>query len=291
VELRQLAYFVAVAEELHFGRAAERLHIVQPAVSQQVQRLERDLGVELFDRSRRTVRLTPAGERLLIEARATLAAAGQVRRVATDIVAGRDGILRLGTSQGLGARLEDLLERLVEVAPRLRVELVSLGSAERIAALHSGELDAALVRWGAAENDVQLQWLWDDPVVAALPVTHALGRRPAVHLAELRRLPLRLAPRAANPAFHDAIIAACRQAGFTPVSGAPFTTLPDTLAAIGTGAPSWTPLYAAAAEQLVLSRVVTRPIAGLAAPTYLATGTERPSPAARRLRAALWPSV
>src|SRR5712672_3278690 len=120
VELRQLTYFVAVAEELSFGRAAERLHIVQPAVSQEIRRLERELGVPLFDRSSRHVRLTAAGERLLPEARAVLAAAGRVREVA----AGADGILRVGTSQGLGERLDRALEELRTTAPGLQVRLV-----------------------------------------------------------------------------------------------------------------------------------------------------------------------
>lgn len=95
MEIRQLAYFTAVAEELNFGRAAERLHIVQPAVSQQVRRLERELDVPLFDRSSRHVRLTPAGERLLPEARAVLAAADRVRQVAASIAAGADGTVRV----------------------------------------------------------------------------------------------------------------------------------------------------------------------------------------------------
>ena len=100
MEIRQLAYFVTVADELSFGRAAERLHIVQPAVSQQIRRLERELGVPLFDRSSRHVRLTAAGERLLPEARAVLAAAGRVRQVAADAAAGADGILRVAPARG-----------------------------------------------------------------------------------------------------------------------------------------------------------------------------------------------
>jgi DNA-binding transcriptional LysR family regulator len=94
VEIRQLAYFAAVAEELSFARAAQRLHIVQPAVSQQVRRLERALRVQLFDRGSRHVRLTAAGERLLPEARSILSAVQRTRQVAAEIADGTDGMLR-----------------------------------------------------------------------------------------------------------------------------------------------------------------------------------------------------
>jgi len=120
MELRQLEYFVAVAEQMHFGRAAVTLSIGQPAVSQQVARLERELGARLFDRSSRTLRLTAVGSRFLPEARTVLAAAERARGVVADPVAGSSRILRLGSSTGLGDRLGRVLSRWVSCCPTLQ---------------------------------------------------------------------------------------------------------------------------------------------------------------------------
>jgi DNA-binding transcriptional LysR family regulator len=281
VELRQLVYFTAVAEELNFARAAQRLHIVQPAVSQQVRRLERDLGVQLFDRTSRRVRLTAAGERLLPEARAVLAAADQARHLAAELAS--SGILRLGTSQGLGERLPHVLDELAGTAPALRVELVGARATRRLAMVRSGQLDAAFVRALPRARDVELLPLWDDPLVATLPVTHPLAAHATLELRQLSELPLRLAPRGDNPAFHDFILAACTAAGFEPMLGPAFTNTQDTLAEIGTGPPCWTALYAGAAEQLTASRLAFRPLAGLATQTFLAAPPGPPTAALRHL--------
>src|SRR4051794_7945524 len=145
MELRQLQYFVTLAEELHFGRAADRLHIVQPAVSQQLRRLEDELGVALVERSTRRVSLTDAGQKFLPEARAVLAAAQRARDAVARPAADRT-TLRLGTSTGLGERLPRLLAEFDRFAAGATIELVRVAAAERIRQVVDGALDAALLR-------------------------------------------------------------------------------------------------------------------------------------------------
>jgi DNA-binding transcriptional LysR family regulator len=167
VETRELRYFVAVAEELHFGRAAGRLHIGQPAVSQQVRRLERELGAELLDRSPRHVRLTAAGERLLPEARAVLAAVARARAAVAATPVARAGRLRLGTSTGLGERLERVLDTFARLAPGVALELVAAAAAQRLAWVADGTLDAAFVRSPVRQGDRGLRAvpLWRDELL------------------------------------------------------------------------------------------------------------------------------
>ncbi|MGW2963834.1 LysR substrate-binding domain-containing protein [Streptomyces sp. NPDC001220] len=274
MELRQLTYFVAVAEELHFGRAADRLHIVQSAVSMQIQRLERELGAELFDRSPRRVRLTGAGERLLPEARAVLAAAERARAA----VAPPTG-LRIGTSTGLGAHLDRVLAAFAHHAPDVPVELYSLPVAERLARVAGGRLDAAFVRAVEPVPGVRVHPLWPDPLVAAVPAGHPLAGRPEIGVGELAGLPLALTERRNNPALVDLVVGACRDAGFEPTPGPSTGSLQDTLASIGTR-PLWTVVYASHARVLHSPRVTFVPFRapGLALPTGLAVSAVAPPP-------------
>ncbi|MEU1144433.1 LysR family transcriptional regulator [Streptomyces sp. NPDC005863] len=268
MELRQLSYFVTVADELHFGRAAERLHIVQSAVSQQIRRLERELGAELFDRSPRHVRLTGAGERLLPEARAVLAAAERARAA----VAPPAG-LRLATSTGLGEHLERVLAEFAVRAPGVPVELVSGRAGERIEQVVDGRADAAFVRSMEPVPGVRIEPLWDDPLVAVLPAGHPLAAGPDVALGDLAGLPLAITARRNNPALVDLVVGACHDAGFEPVPGPVEGSLQDRLATIGAGvARQWTVVYAAHARVLRSPRVAFLPFRapGLALPTQLA---------------------
>lgn len=184
MELRQLRYFVTVAETLHFGRAAELLHIAQPSVSQQVRRLERELGAALLDRSPRHVRLTAAGEHFLPAARAVLAAEEAARTAVTDFTHPRRRTLRIGTSTGLGDHLDRVLEQLARAAATAGiepagVELVAEPVRERLTQVAEGRLDAAFVR-GEVRTPGLLPGLrtipvWPDPLWVALPARHPVA--------------------------------------------------------------------------------------------------------------------
>ncbi|MEU4312502.1 LysR family transcriptional regulator [Nocardia sp. NPDC024068] len=286
MELRQLEYFVAVAEEGGFGRAARRLNIVQSAVSQQVARLEREFSVRLLDRTTRHVRLTGAGERLLAEARLVLAATQRMSRIAGDIAAGGDGVLRLGTLHAPGNRIYRALNELATIAPRLQVRTRRLPPAERLTAVRSGELDAALIRALRSAADLEVLELWTDPLYVALPADHVLAGQPELRLGQLGSLPLRLAGRDANPPFQDLVTEGCRTAGIAPPTGPPFTTLQQTLTEIAEGPPSWTVFYEVAALPTV-HRVAIRPLADLSVTTSLAVPPGPPRPALRHLLDAL----
>ncbi|MFI1252452.1 LysR family transcriptional regulator [Streptomyces netropsis] len=284
MEIRQLQYFLTVAEELHFGRAAERLHIVQSAVSQQVRRLERELDVPLFDRTTRSVRLTEAGRRLLPHAREVLAARSRARAAIDELRAERAGTLRLGSSSGLGVRLDTILAEFARLAPGAQLELVTGATDDRLKRVRSGELDATLLRGERTEPELEMLPLWHDPLMVALPARHDLAVRGVIDMADLAALPLRLSSRSRNPALHELVTRSCRAAGFEPQFGAEFTTAQDTLAGIGFGKPSWTVFYAPHADQLPVPGVVFRPLRDPAPAmrTYLAV---RPDPPRAELRA------
>jgi DNA-binding transcriptional LysR family regulator len=285
VELRQLRYFVTVAEELHFGHAAERLRIVQPTVSQQVRRLERELGVELFDRSPRHVTLTEAGARFLPEARAVLAAAARARASVSAARSAAPAFLRLGTSAGLGDHLDRLMER---IAPDVKVEPVYGPTADRVEQVLDGRLDATFARGSLSHPGLRRIPAWEEPLFVAISARHALAGEPAIELPDLAPFPLRLTERRNNAPLVDLVTRACREAGFTPAPAPVGTQLTDTLAVIGTD-DSWTVVYAAHARQLRHTRVTFRPLAGpgLALGTALLVRQESPAAALDRLIAAL----
>jgi DNA-binding transcriptional LysR family regulator len=190
VELRQLATFVAVAEEGSFTRAADRLHVVQSAVSAGVRNLEKELGVMLFDRSTHTVRLTDSGRALLPEARATLAAAQVARDAVDEVRGGLRGTVALGTMQAQGMRAIDLpgvLAAFRTEHPGVVVEVRhSGGSAEMVREVGDGRLDLAFVALpGDPPPGVELIPLASEPIMLAVPAGHPLAGRPDIELPAL----------------------------------------------------------------------------------------------------------
>jgi DNA-binding transcriptional LysR family regulator len=276
VEFRQVQYFVAVAEQLNFGRAAQALSVGQPVVSQQIARLERELGSALFERTSRVVRLTEAGQRFLPEARAVLVAVERACRAAQGAPAGDRRLIRLGSSTGLGERLEQVLEAMRVDAPQLEVELVSAPTRVRLERVRAGQLDAAFVRGIDSAARLEIVPVWQDPLLVALPASHLLAGAGRIALADLAALPLRIVSRSLNQPLVDLVMTACAEAGFEPVLGPRLENLQNTLAEIGTGSPSWTVLYAAQADAMRSTRVAFRPLAepGLTMPTALAISAQ-----------------
>ncbi|AUG78466.1 LysR family transcriptional regulator [Kitasatospora sp. MMS16-BH015] len=261
MELRQLQYFVMVAEELHFGRAAERLHIVQSTVSQQVRRLERELGVCLFDRSSRVVALSSAGRRLLPRARAVLAAGDALTAEAHALAAPLGDALLLGTGTSLGSRLDLFLDAVAAHGSGLKVRFTNLDCDERIEQVRTGKLDGAFLRGITTVPGLRLLRLWEDRLVAALPAWHPLAEQSAVSLGQLRDLPLRIIPRERNAALYDLVVTACAEAGFRPIIGQPFTTQHDTFAEMAMGEAAWTVFYADNTAAAVTRRIAFREFA------------------------------
>ncbi|SDM57549.1 LysR family transcriptional regulator [Nonomuraea jiangxiensis] len=238
MELRSLRYFVAVADELHFGRAAERLHIAQPAVSRRIAQLERELGVRLLDRSPRRVRLTAAGNRVLAAARDALAAADRVQ-----VAAGAPaGTMRIGTAAGFTARLERGIDALREHSSALGVDvvLVDLPLAARLDTVRRGEIDLALAR--GVRSAPGLLPTWVEPLFAVVSVQHLAAGRSTVDLADLAVGELRIPSRDHGLFLPEALKAAIRKAGAETRVGRLAGTVQDTIVEVGFNPRSWTVL-------------------------------------------------
>ena len=217
MELRHLRYFVAVAEELHFGHAALRLHTSQPSLSQQIQDLERELRVALLTRTRRRVTLTPAGDRFLREARAILAAADRAAGIAREAERGESGTLVLGISAETDWRvLGPALRVFTEHVPSARVSFQNLTPEEQLAALPEGRIDVGFVGLPIDAPGLATESIARVRLVAALPENHPVARKTAIRLKELSGEPYVLWPRHFSPGLYDQLFAVFARAGFGP---------------------------------------------------------------------------
>jgi DNA-binding transcriptional LysR family regulator len=217
VELRHLRYFVAVAEELHFRHAAERLYVAQPAVSEQIRKLEAELGVRLFDRTHRSVSLTEPGKALLVEARRVLHQAELAQLAARNAHDTAGARLRVGyVPDALPSSVPYALQHLASAAPRVEVWLETGTTLALIQAVRDQRLDAVVVGLPAPIKGLRATTLGHQPLVAAVSTSDPCGRRPELTLEQLDPERLVMLPRAANPALHDAVVTLCRQAGLSP---------------------------------------------------------------------------
>ncbi|WP_431771218.1 LysR family transcriptional regulator [Streptomyces cucumeris] len=215
MELRQLAYFVAVAEERNFTRAAERLHVAQPGVSAQIRRLERELGEELLDRSGRSVRLTEAGTAALPYARAALAAVEGARLAVDELTGLLRGHVAVGTVTSHSVDLPGLLAEFHDAHPAVEITLTEATSDELVEGLRTGRLDAAIASVGPTPPaGLEMEVLTDQPIVAAVSHDHELAVHPVISLDTLRGRALISLPRGTG--LRTRLNEACAAAGFTP---------------------------------------------------------------------------
>ncbi|MBI3283603.1 MAG: LysR family transcriptional regulator [Burkholderiales bacterium] len=222
LELRQLRYFLAVAEEMHFGRAAARLHMTQPPLSQAIQALESSLGAALFKRTTRNIALTPAGLALLPEARRLLQQAASLPQLVQRAAAGSSGHLSLAfVSIADYSILPPTLREFRRSHPDVSIELREATSDVQLEALEKGELDAGFLIPPLPEKLQHLlhyRKVLSEPLMLAVPETLAAGR-PGISLEDCQGLPLILFPRKIAPALHDAILGCFHTAGLTPAIG------------------------------------------------------------------------
>jgi DNA-binding transcriptional LysR family regulator len=259
MELRQLRYFVAVAEELHFRRAAARLHMSQPPLSHQIRLLEEELGCPLLARTRQRVEMTPAGEAFLRDARAVLADLDRAAHNARRIHEGQTGLLRVSFA---GSALLSLVPRavhaLAETHPEIDVELHERSTSDQVRALRAGTTDLGLAPMPIADDALDVEVLVREPTVAAVPSGHPLAAARSLTLRLLAEYPFVLFPREQAPGYHDLLMTAVTSAGTPPrvIQQAAETQTIIGLVAAGAGVS----LVPASVQQLALDGVAYLPV-------------------------------
>lgn len=217
MEFRHLRYFLVVAEELHFGRAARRLSISQPPLSLNIQQLEASVGARLLTRNSKQVTLTAAGRAFVPAARALLDQAAQAAALAKDVGQGMAGSLTIGfAGTMLYSGLPEILARFQAQHPLLRVMLRELSSSEQLTELAHGRLDLGFVHTTRVPSELSQVLVASQAFVCCLPVTHLLASKKIIRLGLLQGEPFAVVSRTVSPDYHDRIVQTCLDAGFFP---------------------------------------------------------------------------
>ena len=260
VELRLYRYFVTLTETLHFGRAAALHGIAQPPFSQQIQKLERELGTELLLRSHRRVELTPAGELFLSEARRTLAAAERAERVARMAGEGHIGRLSIGmvSSVTYEETVSEIVLRIGRRSPEVEIALHEMTTPQQLKAMHNGEIQAGFVRPPVHDASVATLTVRREPLLVALPVSHPLASQKRISLHLLAADPWVMLPSDMGLGFHDQVLGVCRDAGFTPQGHQVATQIHTMISLVAAGL--GVTLVPASVSSLQRAGVVYRPL-------------------------------
>jgi DNA-binding transcriptional LysR family regulator len=252
-ELRQLRYFVAVAEHHSFTRAAEELFVAQQALSQQIKVLEDMLGVRLLDRTSRKVELTTAGAAYLADCKRLLAAASRARERVRAIDSGVAGKVRVAyTLTAVYDTLPRIVQRMAERQPQLTVETREIFAADVHRTLHEGRYDVAIAPADRYPKGIAQRLIRREPLLVAMAADHPLAGRASVELAELDGETFELWPRDMAPGYYDAVVGACRAAGFEP-------RLDDT----ASGSTAWAGIAAGRGVNLAVSSLAAQPPRGI----------------------------
>ncbi len=237
MDLRHLRYFLVVAEELHFTRAAEKLGIQQPPLSQQIRQLEDELGVKLFKRLTRGVEMTEPGMFLLKEAREVLDQVDRMKASVQSLARGTSGHIRVGFSSAsyFNPVVSQVIRAYREAYPEVALVPVQNVTAQLVQALRASTVDVAFLRAPFDDDGLGSDLIVEEPLVAVVPAMHPLAQQHEINLASLAKESFLLFPRSQSPGFYDSIVSACQQAGFSPTLGQETPDIPSTVYLVGAG--------------------------------------------------------
>lgn len=261
MELRHLRYFCVLAQELHFGNAARKLNIAQPPLSQQIQALEKEMGVRLFDRQTRKVVLTEAGKKFFVDVQSILASVSQALEDAKLVQSGQLGTLDIGfVTSAANSFLPGLVRSYRQSQPRVRIDLHEAAQEPQLKRLREGTLDIACIYGPLQESRLDSLTVAYDDLYVVLPAEHPLAKKDRVNVGDLRDQPMLLFPRELGASFYDQIISMFTSHGFSPRIVQEITGFNAQLSQVGSGL--GLTIYPGSIQALQKPGITYRPIVG-----------------------------